>query len=146
LPPKRGIVVLGAAALVGTLITVLTGSDPGLALGVFVVIGTLAACLAVRSSSVSWIIPVPALAYLVGALIAGLIHDRAADASRTELAINVARWFASGFVAMTVATSLVVVIAAGRLVQRRRGAGHGQSAAQRPSTGRQPPARGTKPR
>ena len=135
LPPRRGIVLLGVAALVGTLVTVLTGSDPGLALSLFVVIGTLAACLAVRASGVYWIIPVPALAYLVGALIAGLIHDHAADASRTELVINVARWIASGFLAMAIATSLAVGFAAVRWLLSRRGSMHG-----RPAAKPQPPA------
>jgi hypothetical protein len=152
LPPKRGVVLLGVAALVGTLITVLTGSDPGLALGLFVVIGTLAACLAVRTSGVYWIFPVPALSYLVGALIAGLIHDRAADASRTELAINIARWFASGFVAMAIATSLAVAIFAARLLLGRRGSGERRPTAPRqppasqPRPSRPPPAGGARPR
>ena len=49
------------------------------------------------------------------------IHDRAADTSRALLAINAARWVASGFLAMAVATALAAGIAAVRwLLSRRR--------------------------
>jgi hypothetical protein len=120
LPAKRGVVLIAASAVVGTLVTVLTGSDPGFALGLLVLIGTIAACLAVRARCVYWIIPAPALAYLAGAVIAGLIHDRAADASRTELTVNAARWIASEFLAMAVATALAAGIAVVRWVLSRR--------------------------
>jgi hypothetical protein len=134
-------VLVSVASLVGALITVLTGSDPGLALGLFVVIGTLAACLAVRASGVYFIVPMPALGYLIGAFVAGLIHDRAADTSHTELVINAVRWIASGFVAMSIATALAVVIAAARWLLSRRG-----SVNRQPLANRQPPARGARPR
>lgn len=93
------------------LVTVFTRSDPGFLLGLLVVIGTVAACLAVSPRRAFLIIPAPALAYLAAAILAGLIHDRAADTSRTLLAINAARWVASGFIAMVAATALAVVIA-----------------------------------
>jgi hypothetical protein len=120
LPANRGIVLIAASALVGTLVTVLTRSDPGFALGLLVVIGTIAASLAVRVRGVYWIIPAPALAYLACAVIAGLIHDRAADASSTELTVNAARWIASGFLPMAVATVLAAGIAAFRWLLSRR--------------------------
>ena len=121
LAPVRGVVLVAASAVVGTLVTVLTGSDPGFALGLLVVIGTIAACLVVRARGVYWIVPAPALAYLAGAVIAGLIHDRAADTSGTELTVNAARWIASGFLAMAIGTALAAGIAAVRwLLSRRR--------------------------
>jgi hypothetical protein len=90
----RGVVLVAASAAVGTLVTVLTGRDPGFALGLLVVIGTIAACL---------------------------VHDRAADTSSTQLTVNAARWIASGFLAMAVATALAAGIAAVRwLLSRRR--------------------------
>ena len=117
----RGVVLVAASAVAGTLVTVLTGRDPGFALGLLVVIGTIAACLAVRARGVYWIVPAPALAYLAGAVIAGLVHDRAADTSSTQLTVNAARWIASGFLAMAVATALAAGIAAVRwLLSRRR--------------------------
>jgi hypothetical protein len=52
------------------------------------------------------------------AVIAGLIHDRATDTSNTALTLNGVQWIASGFVAMTAATILAIVIAAGRWLWR----------------------------
>jgi len=112
--------VAGAAGL-GALLTIITRSDPGLLLGLLVVVGTLAASLAVSARRAYLMIPAPALAYLVAAALSGLIHDRAADTSRTVLAINAGRWFASGFLAMTAATSLAVVIAGLRMLHSSRG-------------------------
>jgi hypothetical protein len=77
---------------------------------VFVVVGAVAAALAIRPSAVYLIFPVPALAYTVTAVIAGLIHDHATDTSRTALALGAAQWIASGFVGMTLATGLAVAI------------------------------------
>jgi hypothetical protein len=107
--------------VIGTVITVLFGGDPGFMLGFFVVIATLAASFAVEPRAVYRILPAPVLSYLVGAIIAGLIHDRATDTSRTALALSAAQWVAHGFVAMTAATVLVALIAAvrwGRLWRR----------------------------
>jgi hypothetical protein len=110
----RGIVLVASAAGLGALLTVVTRSDPGFLLGLLVVIGTVAACLAVSPRRAFLIIPAPALSYLVAAILAGLIHDRAADTSRALLALNAARWVASGFLAMVAATALAVVIASVR--------------------------------
>ena len=112
LPSRRGIVLVISGAVIGTVITVLAGGEPGFVLGFFLVIGTLAAALAVEPRAIYRIIPAPALAYLAGAVIAGLIHDRAADTSRAGLAISAAQWAARGFVAMTIATVLVVLVGA----------------------------------
>jgi hypothetical protein len=124
LPSKRGIVVVISGAVIGTVITVLTGGEPGFVLGFFLVIATLAASFAVEPRAVYRIIPVPALAYLAGAIIAGLIHDSAADTTRTAVAIGAAQWAARGFVAMTIATVLVMLVGAARwvLLWRRYGA------------------------
>jgi hypothetical protein len=113
-------IVIGAAAL-GALITALTGSQPGLVLGVLLVGGTITAALAVRSRAAYLIIPVPALAYVVAATLAGLVSDRAAGTSGTALAVNGAQWIASGFVAMTVATGIAIVITLARWYTSRRG-------------------------
>jgi hypothetical protein len=114
LPAARGIVVVIATAALGTVTTIVTGSDPGFALDFCVLVGAIAASLAVRPGSVYRIIPAPAIAYVVGAFIAGLIHDGGTDSSRTALAISAAQWVASGFVAMTAATVLVILIGAVR--------------------------------
>jgi hypothetical protein len=103
-----------AAALLGALGTVLVGDEPGGLLGGFLIVGTLVGVTIVKPRSAFLIIPVPALAYVATASIAGLIHDRATDTSRTALAISGVQWIASGFIAMVIATGLAVFIAASR--------------------------------
>ena len=95
-------------------------------LGVFLLAGTATAVLAVRPRAAYLIIPVPALAYVVAATIAGLIHDRADDTSHTALAIRAAQWIASGFLAMTAATLLAIAVTAARwpAADPARGAEH----------------------
>jgi hypothetical protein len=93
---------------------VLTGSEPGTVLSVFLIAGTAAAVLAVRPRAVYLIIPVPALAYVVAAVVAGLIHGQASSTSRTALAVSAAQWAASGFLAMAAATVLAIGAAAAR--------------------------------
>jgi len=91
-------------------------------LGIFLLAGTAAGALAVHPRAAYLIIPVPALAYLVAAILAGVIHDRAADTSHTALAISAAQWIASGFAAMSAATLLAIAVAVIRwAAQRRRG-------------------------
>jgi hypothetical protein len=113
-PGRLGVcVVIGSAAL-GGLVTAVTGQQPGAVLGVFLVVGTVVAALAVRPRTGYLILPVPALSYLVAAMIAGLIYDRSNDASKAALAINATQWIAGGFVAMAAATLLAMVITAVR--------------------------------
>jgi hypothetical protein len=112
--------VIGCAAL-GTLVTVVTRTEPGSVLGVLVVAGTATAAIAVRPRVVYVIIPVPALAYVVAASIAGFVHDRASDTSLTGLAVHAAQWIASGFLAMSVATLLAIVATAVRWPRSGRG-------------------------
>lgn len=111
--------VIGCAAL-GALVTALTNHEPGPVLGIFLVVGAIVAALAVRSRTGYLIIPVPALAYLVAAFIAGMIHDRASDGSTATLAINATQWIAGGFLAMAAATLLVIVITAVRWRRKPR--------------------------
>ena len=110
-PGRAGVFAVVAAALLGMVITVLSGSEPGLILGIFLVAGTIAAVLAVRPGATYLIFPVPAPAYALAAIVAGLIHDHAADTSRTALVLNAGQWIAAGFIPMTVATVLAVLIA-----------------------------------
>jgi hypothetical protein len=113
-----GLVIGGAAA--GLLATLLAGRDPGLVLGIFLLAGTAAGALAARPRAAYLIIPVPALAYVAAAIVAGLVHDRAADTSHTALVISAAQWIASGFLAMSAATLLAIVVAVARWVAARR--------------------------
>ena len=113
-----GLVIGGAA--VGLLVTLLAGRGPGAVLSIFLLAGTAAGTLAVRPRAAYLLIPVPPLAYLAAATVAGLVHDRAADSSHTALAISAARWIASGFLAMTAATLLAIVVALVRWAAGRR--------------------------
>ena len=120
-----GFVIGGTAT--GLLVTLLAGRGPGTVLGIFLLAGTVAGALAVRPRAAYLLIPVPPLAYLVAATLAGLVHDRAADSSHTALAISAARWIASGFLAMTAATLLAIVMAVVRWAaggRRRPGLNH----------------------
>ncbi len=113
-----GLVIGGAAA--GLLVTLLAGRGPGTVLSIFLLAGTAAGVLAVRPRAAYLLIPVPPLAYMAAATVAGLVHDRAADSSHTALAISAARWIASGFLAMTAATLLAIVVAVVRWAAGRR--------------------------
>jgi hypothetical protein len=115
MPGRFGVVVVIGSAALGALGTVLTGREPGTLLSVFLVAGTLAGALVVRPRASYLIIPVPAPAYLVAALAAGVLRGGAATISHTALAVNALQWIARGFVPMVVATVLAVVIAAARL-------------------------------
>jgi hypothetical protein len=109
-----------ASAALGTIATMVTRSAPGPLLGLFVIAGTVAAALAVRPRMGRTILPVPVLAYLVGALISGIVFNRSAGSSGTALAIGAAQWIANGFFAMVLATVLAVTITAARWYLWRR--------------------------
>jgi hypothetical protein len=114
------VILVVASTALGALVTVLTGTEPGTVLSVFLIAGTAAAVLAVRPGAVYLIIPLPALAYVVAAAVAGLIHDQATGTSRTALAVGAAQWAASGFLAMAAATVLAIAAAAARWPGRGR--------------------------
>jgi len=113
-PAWVGVLTVLAAALLGAGFTVASRGEPGRALGIWVAAGTVAAGTSVRARSAYTIIPVPALAYASAAAIAGLVHDRAVDISRTALTVSATQWIASGFDAMTAATTLAAVLALAR--------------------------------
>jgi hypothetical protein len=119
-----------------------TGSAPGFLLGVFVIIGTVAAALAVRPRAGRTILPAPVLCYLVAALLAGVIYDHSTSSSQTALAIGAAQWVASGFVAMAIATVLAIVLIAVRwyLWQRHQPARKDADWPPPPAAVRRPPA------
>ena len=117
---RAGVVLVVGSAALGALLTAASGSQPGSVLGFLVVAGTVVAALAVQPRAAHVVIPVPALAYLLAAVLAGMISDRAVNSSGTALAINAAQWVASGFIAMSLATGLAIVIAVSRRVRLSR--------------------------
>ncbi len=116
-----GVCIIVASAAIGAIVTMVTRSTPGFLLGLFVVVGTVTAALAIRPRTGRMIVPVPVLSYLVAALISGVVFDRSADSSKTALAIGAAQWIADGFFAMALATVLAVVITVTRWFLWRRG-------------------------
>jgi hypothetical protein len=116
-----GVCLIVASTAIGAVATMATGRAPGFMLGVFVVIGTVVAALAVRPRAGRLIFPVPVLAYLVAALIAGIIYNRSDDSSKAAVAIGAAQWIANGFVAMAFATAAAIVLIAVRWFFWRRG-------------------------
>jgi len=115
-----GVCIIVSSAAVGTIATMVSRSTPGPLLGFFVITGTVAAALAVRPSAGRTIVPVPALAYLVAALISGVVFNRSAATSKAALAIGAAQWVADGFFAMVLATVLALVITVARWYLWRR--------------------------
>ena len=106
--------VLAGATLVGIVLTVLAHSEPGNLLGFFVIIGSLAAVLGVRRGAVHLFFPVPALAFFVAAIPAGLVYDRHIALSKAGLAATFPQWVAGIFWPAVVATILVLLVGGGR--------------------------------
>ena len=115
-----GVCIIIGGAAIGAIATMVTRSVPGFLLGLLVVASTVAAALAVRPRAGRMIFPVPALAYLVAALISGMVYNRSADSSKTALALGAAQWIANGFFAMVLGTVLAIAITTARWYLWRR--------------------------
>lgn len=107
-----GIVI--ASAGVGALLTALTGGQPGTLIGVCLIVGTLLAGILVTPWTVHLVIPVPALAYMAAAILAGISAIGISDMSKTSLAIHVLQWIARGFLTMAIATALAIALTVAR--------------------------------
>jgi Domain of unknown function (DUF6542) len=103
-----------AGTVLGALITLISGSEPGWVLGLLLIISTAIGGLLVARRTTYLLIPVPAVAYTVAAFVTGYIHDRPIDTTRAELAASAVQWIAGGFFAMTAATLLAIAIVVGR--------------------------------
>ncbi len=139
-PPDRGLsglegtaIVLGAAVL-GAIVTVVTRKDPGNLLGAFIVAGTILAAFLARVRSAYVLIPAPALAYVLTAMVSGLVHDHTGG-SASALTASATQWIAGGFLTMAAATLAALVIAVARWYRTRRGPGY-------PGPGTDPAPRG----
>jgi hypothetical protein len=119
-PGALGVFTVILGAMLGAVITVAAGRDPGVVLGIFLVAATVIAAFVVRPRAAYQVVPVPALAYVAAAIVAGLIHDRARDTTHTLLALSAIQWIASGFLAMVTATAVALVVTAGRWLLARR--------------------------
>jgi hypothetical protein len=108
------VAIVAGGTAIGAVLTIVTGGQPGLLLGLFLVAATIVGTLVVATRAAYVVIPAPAIAYPVAAFLAGYAHDHAADTSLTGLAVSAAQWIASGFIAMTAATAIAIAITAGR--------------------------------
>jgi uncharacterized protein DUF6542 len=119
-PAWAGVLMVVIAATLGAVFTVASHRDAGQVLGTFVVAGTLVAVTLVRARSAYAIIPVPALAYAVAAGLAVSVQGRGGDSTRTLLAVNAVQWMSDGFLAMTAATALALLVTLARWILSRR--------------------------
>lgn len=110
-----GLAIVAGSALLGAIITVVERQDPGVVLGVLLVLGTIAAGLGVKTRSARLIIPAPVFCYVPTAVIAGAINDRSEDSSKIGLIVHGGKWISSGFTAMSLATILAILITGVRL-------------------------------
>ncbi|MDA8319737.1 MAG: hypothetical protein M0030_08005, partial [Actinomycetota bacterium] len=130
MPAWMGAAVIVGGALLGLLVALVGGGQPAQVLGlvgVFVIIATIAAGVLVRSGATYLLIPLPAPAFALVAVIIGLLKDHVALSSHTALAVSAAQWAADGFFSMVIATAAAVGMTAVRLaadwVYHRRSAG-----------------------
>ncbi len=114
LPTRGAVYILLGFAVIGVLGTLLTSNEPGSTLGLFIIVGSVIAALAIRLRSVYLLIPLPALVFFVAAVLTGAVHDSGIDTSKTEISVSFLQWIAGVFFGMCVATILVVVISGGR--------------------------------
>jgi hypothetical protein len=102
--------VLAGATVIGVVLTLIAGTEPGKLLGFFVIVGSLVAVLGVRRGAVYLLFPMPALAFFVGAVVTGVIHDRELAASTAGLGVGFTQWVAGIFFPAVVATILVLLV------------------------------------
>lgn len=114
-----GIAVLVGITAAGALIDGLTRGGPGLVLDVSLVAGAVLAAMWTASRLMWLVIPMPPLVFAVMAVAAGVVADRQATRSMSGFATAAATWIARGFVAMTAATLLAVMVIVVRAANRR---------------------------
>ena len=106
-----------------------------------IIVGACLAALCIRRKAVYVLIPLPALSYLVLAVVTGYIHDHSMGTSTTTLATDFTQWLSGGFTGIVLATILVLLIFGARLLlSRQLVSGQFQTSAQRTSSGRFPRA------
>ena len=137
LPVKGALVIFFGIAVLGAIATLVTGNDPGSLLGNLIVLGAVIAALSIRRRGMYLLIPLPALTYLVLAILTGAIHDNATDTSTTQLGLNFLQWIGNGFFSLCAATILVILIFGARLLASRQlVSGSFPMSEQRPPAGR----------
>ena len=118
---RTAVLILVAAALVGVVLTLLTGHDPGFILGFFVVIGAIVATLGVRRGAIYLFFPLPALTLFLASIMVGAVHDRALESAGTAgVRVGFLQWVAAAFFPMCIATVVTLALGGGRWLLGRQ--------------------------
>jgi len=137
------VLVVAAAALIGALLSLAAGQEPGNLLGFFIIVGSIVAVLGIRRGVIYLVFPMPALTFFVTAILVGKVHDAKLSSSTAGLGAGFLQWVAGIFDPAVLATVLVVLIGGGRwLLGRQLITGTSQLVASRPAG---PPARPGRP-
>ena len=133
--------VLVAGTLLGVILTLIAGQEPGGLLGFFIIMGTIAAALGIRRGKVYLLFPAPALAFFVAAIVTGKVHDAKLGSSTAGLGAGFTQWVAGIFFPAVVATIAVLLVGGGRwLLGRQLIIGQSPLPAGRPAPGKARPA------
>jgi hypothetical protein len=141
MPTWTAVLVLAAGALLGVILTLIAGQEPGGLLGFFIVVGTVAAALGIKRGKVYLLFPAPALAFFVAAIVTGKVHDAKLGSGTAGLASGLTQWTAGIFFPAVVATIVVLLVGGGRwLLGRQLVSGQSPLSAGRPASGKARPA------
>ena len=142
---RTAILVLVAGTLLGVIVTLIAGQEPGDLLGLFIIVGTIAAALGIQRGKVYLLFPVPALAFFVAAVVTGKVHDAKLGSSTAGLGTGIAQWIAGIFFPAVVATILILLLGGGRwLFGRQLVTGLSPQSAGRPAPANVRPAPGSR--
>ena len=140
--PAAMLVVAGAA-LIGIVASLAAGQEPGILLGFFIIVGSLAAVLGIQRGSVYLVFPMPAVTFFVAAIAIGKVHDAKLASSTAGLGAGFLQWVAGIFDPAVAATVLVVLVGGARwLLGRQLITGTSRLVTSRPAA---PPARPGRP-
>jgi hypothetical protein len=141
LPTWMALLVLAGGAVLGVIVSVIADQEPGDLLGIFVILGSIAAVVAIKRDKVYLLFPAPALTFFVAAILAGKVHDAKLGSSTAGLASGLTQWTAGIFIPAVVGTIIVLVIGGLRWVLGRQLiTGQSPLSAGRPLPGKARPA------
>ncbi|MGH3212705.1 MAG: DUF6542 domain-containing protein [Trebonia sp.] len=141
MPTWTATLLLVAGTVLGIVVTLVAGQEPGGLLGFFIIVGAIAAALCIRRGKVYLLFPAPALAFFVAAIVTGKVHDAKLGSSTAGLGAGFTQWVAGIFFPAVVGTIIVVLIGGGRwLLGRQLISGQSPLTAGRPAPGRPRPA------
>jgi hypothetical protein len=141
MPTWTAALLLVVGTVLGIIVTLVAGQEPGGLLGFFIIVGAIAATLCIRRGKVYLLFPAPALAFFVAAIVTGKVHDAKLGSSTAGLGAGFTQWVAGIFFPAVVATIIVLLIGGGRwLLGRQLISGQSPLSAGRPAPGRPRPA------